>query len=363
MKTKLLIRLFFLFTILVGVPMVFTGCIDPKPMPPKKMDVDTFPPFMPTYLEFKVPEGFPEMEIPSDNALTQEGVFLGRKLFYDPILSGDSTLSCAGCHKQRDAFSDDRRFSIGIDGSIGNRQAMQIINAGWMTKLFWDGRANSLEEQALGPVENPIEMKAHWPMVVDRLKEHTEYPLLFHKAFGTADITKELAVKAIAQFERTMVSYHSKFDRERLGKVFYSVEEQDGYDMFFSERGDCFHCHGGVLLTDNTFHNNGLDSIPEDIGLEKVTHSEFDRGLFKTPTLRNIELTAPYMHDGRFRTLEEVIDFYSEGLQKSKTIDPLMKAIRNGGKHFSPYEKKALLAFLKTLTDTSFVHNPAYRAL
>ncbi len=337
------------------------SCRDPKPMPPD--DKDSFPAFDPTYIDFKVPEGFPLMEIPEDNALTEEGIALGRKLFYDPILSGDSTLSCAGCHKSRAAFSDDRRFSFGIDGSIGTRQAMQIINPGWMPKLFWDGRAKSVEDQALAPVENPVEMKAHWPMVVDRLKASKEYRLLFHQAFGTADITKELAVKAIAQFERTFLSYRSKFDRERLGKVFYDVEEQDGYDMFFSERGDCFHCHGGVLLTDNAFHNNGLDTIPEDTGLEEVTHSEFDRGKFKTPTLRNIELTAPYMHDGRFRTLEEVIDFYSEGLQPSKTIDPLMKAIRNRGKHFTPYEKKALLAFLKTLTDTAFVNNPALQPL
>ena len=330
---------------------------------PSPSHTDTLPEFDPVFIDFVQPEGFPIMEIPEDNALTEEGVYLGRKLFYDPILSGDSTLSCAGCHKPPSAFTDERRFSFGIDGSIGNRQAMQIINAGWMNKLFWDGRANSLEEQALGPVENPIEMKAHWPMVVERLKDNKDYRLLFYKAFGTLDITKELTVKAIAQFERTLISYRSKFDRERLGKVFYSVEEQDGYDMFFSERGDCFHCHGGILLTDNEFHNNGLDSIPLDLGLEKVTHSETDRGKFKAPTLRNITLTAPYMHDGRFETLEEVIDFYSEGLQRSKTIDPLMKAIRYGGKHFTDYEKKALLAFLKTLEDTSFINNPAFQPL
>ncbi len=349
--------------VLLPFLMIFSGglngCKEPGPKPPV---IDSFPEYDPSFIDFKEPEGFPIMDIPSDNALTEEGVLLGRTLFYDPILSGDSTLSCAGCHKPSTAFSDDRRFSIGIDGSIGNRQAMQIINAGWLSKVFWDGRAKSLEDQALAPVENPIEMKAHWPMVVDRLKYSKKYRLLFHNAFGTADITKELAVKAIAQFERTMISYQSKFDRERLGKVFYSVEEQDGYDMFFTERGDCFHCHGGILLTDNQFHNNGLDTIPADSGLEQVTHSEFDRGKFKTPTLRNISLTAPYMHDGRFRTLEEVINFYSEGLQPSKTIDPLMKAIRNGGKHFSDYEKKALLAFLKTLTDTSFVNNPAFQA-
>ena len=324
---------------------------------------DTFPPYEPTFVTLDLPDYFPIMDIPAENPLTEEGILLGRKLFYDPILSADSSLSCSGCHKAKDAFTDIRRFSKGVDGSIGGRQAMPVMNLGWMNTFFWDGRAGSIEEQALAPVENPIEMKESWPNVVDKLQRHSDYPRLFHRAFGTSIITKELTAKAIAQFERTMVTKNAKFDREKQGKVFYTADEQDGFDIFFSERGDCFHCHGGVLLTDNLFHNNGLDSIPDDIGLENVTKSEFDRGKFKTPTLRNIELTAPYMHDGRFATLEEVIDFYSEGLQKSPTIDPLMKGLKRGGMQFNKYEKQSLLLFLKTLTDTSFINNPDFAPL
>lgn len=342
---------------LIGFSSLNISCDDEM----KKMDPnDTFPDYNPSFIKIDLPEYFPIMDIPEDNPLTKEGVALGRKLFYDPILSGDSSLSCAGCHKAEFAFSDDRRFSEGIDGSIGDRQAMSIMNIGWMKTLFWDGRAHGVEDQAFGPVENPIEMKDHWPNVEDKLQKHADYPLLFHNAFGTSKITDSLVVKAIAQFERTMVSFDALFDKEMQEEIFYTADEQDGYDLFFSEEADCFHCHGGVLLTDNEYHNNGLDEIPNDIGLELVTKSEFDRGKFKTPSLRNIELTSPYMHDGRFNTLEEVIDFYSEGLHKSSTIDPLMKGVNQNGMQFTNREKQALLAFLKTFTDTSFINNPAF---
>lgn len=324
---------------------------------------DTFPEYNPTFTKLELPDYFPIMDIPKDNPLTKEGIHLGRKLFYDPILSADSSLSCAGCHKAQFAFTDERRFSEGIDGSLGNRQAMSVMNIGWMKTLFWDGRANGVEDQALGPVENPIEMMDHWPNVEEKLQGHNDYPLLFHKAFGTSKITDSLVVKAIAQFERTMVSFNSLFDKEMQEEIFYTADEQDGYDLFFSEEADCFHCHGGVLLTDNDFHNNGLDTDPIDIGLELVTGSEFDRGKFKTPSLRNIELTAPYMHDGRFNTLEEVIDFYSEGLHNSPTIDPLMKGVNTRGMQFTSQEKQALLAFLKTFTDTTFINNPDFGPL
>jgi cytochrome c peroxidase len=320
------------------------------------------PDYNPTPYTIDMPESLPIMDIPEDNPMTEEGVTLGRMLFYDPIMSGDSTLSCAGCHKMEFSFTDERQFSEGIDGSVGTRQAMHIVNLGWMPKLFWDGRANGMEDQALGPVENPIEMKDTWENVVSKLSAHGEYPDLFWAAFGEESITKEQAVKAIAQFERTMVSGDSRYDAivER-NEGFFTDAEQEGFEIFNTERGDCFHCHGGILFTDNLFHNNGLDSTFDDIGLEEVTGDPLDKGLFKTPSLRNIELTAPYMHDGRFATLEEVLDHYSEGLHGSPTIDPLMKQIAQGGIQMTDEEKNNLLAFLKTLTDTAFINNPAFK--
>lgn len=314
----------------------------------------------PTPYELAIPEGFPNMVIPDNNPMTVAGVQLGRRLFHDPILSGDNTQSCADCHGQAFSFTDSRRFSIGIDGIAGTRNAMPVINAGWMPSLFWDGRTASLEEQALVPVRDPIEMHQSWPVAVQKLKNHPRYPDLFFDAFGTRDIDSMRVVKAIAQFERTLISSNSKWDRYLRGEEQLTPAEAKGFEIFFSERGDCFHCHSTILFTDNLFHNNGLDAVHTDKGLYDVTGSGEDIGKFKTPTLRNVEYTAPYMHDGRFATLEEVIDFYSEGLQFSPTIDPLMKNVHQGGVQLTDDEKENLLAYLKTLSDTSFMQNPEF---
>ncbi len=211
-------------------------------------------------------------------------------------------------------------------------------------------------------MEDPIEMHNTWSNAVSRLARHSDYPQLFYEAFEACDITSDLVVKAIAQFERTLISGNSKFDQVTIGgmDVFFTDEELNGFDIFNTERGDCFHCHGGALFTDNEFHNNGLDSVAQDRGLEEATSSPFDRGKFKAPTLRNIELTAPYMHDGRFETLEEVIDFYSEGLHFSEQLDPLMKNVGQGGLQLTEQEKSDLIAFLKTLTDREFIENDAF---
>ena len=330
--------------------------VEPEPPCPKDWV------YQPTAYDFQIPESLPEMAIPEDNPMTVQGLKLGRMLFYDPILSGDSTLACAGCHLQENAFTDPDRFSDGIDGDLGDRNAMQIINLGYADRLFWDGRADGLEHQALQPVENPVEMHETWPNAIKKLERHPDYPKLFYEAFEACDITKELAAKAIAQFERTMISGNSKFDKVTIGGlgVFFTDEELNGFEIFNTEKGDCFHCHGGALFTDNEFHNNGLDTLAQDIGLEKVTANRFDRGKFKPPTLRNIELTAPYMHDGRFETLEEVVNFYSDSLQFSETLDPLMKNIGQGGLRLTDQEKSDLIAFLKTLTDMGFIGNEAF---
>ncbi len=315
----------------------------------------------PTPYDLVIPEGFPEITIPEDNPMTVEGISLGRMLFYDPILSGDSTQSCAACHAQAFAFSDNgKQFSEGIDGEVGNRNSTTIINPGWLPSLFWDGRAASVEDQAFGPVPNPIEMHEEWTDATDKLNAHPDYPDLFLQAFETDDIDSVLVVKAIAQFERTLISSNSKFDKYLAGTVELSESEKNGFDLFFSEEGDCFHCHGTILFTDNLFHNNGLDRSFDDLGLGGVNGDSNDNGKFKAPTLRNIAFTAPYMHDGRFATLEEVIDFYSEGLVWSSTVDPLLKNVFQGGALLTEEEKQDLIAFLNTLSDTDFIENPDF---
>ena len=318
-------------------------------------------PYEPSPYNLVIPQGFPDMEIPSDNPLTVEGIQLGRRLFYDTLLSGDFTQSCSSCHNQAVAFSDNgKQFSTGIDNIEGGVNAPTIINPGWMPSAFWDGRANSLEEQALGPVENPIEMHLDWPDAIDRLDAHELYPTLFSNVFGDKPIKKEMVAKAIAQFERTFISSESDWDKYLRGEYMLSQSEAKGFEVFFTEKGDCFHCHGTILFTDNLFHNNGLDSVLTNLGLGAITENSNDNGKFKSPTLRNIEFTAPYMHDGRFSTLEEVIDFYSEGVKFSSTVDPLMKKVNQGGLHLTESEKLDLIAFLKVLSDDDFLNNPDY---
>lgn len=307
----------------------------------------------PTPYVLEIPVGFPDLEIPEDNPMTEEGVALGERLFFDPILSIDSTIACASCHAPSSGFSDPLAFSDGVAGQT-TRNSMPIVNVGWMKTLFWDGRVGSVEEQALKPVENVVEMGENWDHVVMKLKRHPEYPALFDGAFETDEITADLATKAIAQYERTLISSNSKYDRYKAGEVELSGMEVLGMNLFFTERADCFHCHGTSLFTDNRYHNNGLDEFPEDLGLAAITNQPFDVGKFKSPTLRNIEFTGPYMHDGRFETLEEVIEFYDSGVQPSETIDPLIG--KNRKLNLTPQEKAALVAFLKTLSDPAFLN-------
>lgn len=305
------------------------------------------------------------MEIPAGNPMTEEGVKLGRKLFFDPILSGDSSLSCGGCHLPKASFADPNRVSEGINGDLGRRNAPVLVNLGWMDRTFWDGAAASLEEQVFEPVTNPEEMAAEWPAVVKRLRAHPSYPEMFRKAFGTKGIDSVRVARAIAQFERTLISGDSKFDKFQRGEVNLTPAEQAGLDVYMSEdKGDCFHCHGtpsNPLWTDNNFHNNALDETFDDLGLGGVTGNASDNGLFKTPTLRNLAFSAPYMHDGRFETLDEVIDHYSEGLVHSPTVDPLMKEVDEGGVHLNALEKEKLKAFLLTLSDSAFVKDPRFQ--
>ncbi len=340
--------------------------------------IEPFVPFQPTAFTLQIPQYFadklPAPVIPNDNPFTVEGIALGRKLFYDPILSGDSTQSCASCHNLENALTDNNlQFSIGIDGIEGSRNAMPIFNLAWNIedKFFWDGRSIGLEGQAEQPVIDPVEMHNTWQNAVVDLKNSTEYQELFNKAFPEqtdidTEITKELTTKAIAQFERTIISSNSKFDKFVNGEVSLTANELEGMSIFNDERGDCFHCHGvgnnNPLFTDNRFRNNGLDTVFSDIGLEMVTDNPQDKGKFKTPSLRNLIFTAPYMHDGRFATLDEVINHYSEGVVISPTIDSQMLFADQGGTQMTSIEKAQLKAFLLTLTDNEFTTNPAYQA-
>lgn len=327
-------------------------------------------PYHPTPFTLERPQGYPQLEIPADNPLTTEGIKLGRMLFYDPILSADSTMSCGSCHHQGSSFTDNLGVSTGVDGLAGHRSAMSLIDIAYhYTGFFWDGRVESLEEQALFPVEDPIELHESWPNVERKLQQHPAYPEEFRKAFGihhTSDITRELAAKALAQFERTLVSSgQSKFDRYGRGEIFLSDSEQNGYDMFFDFNGDlpdaeCAHCHAQPLFTTTEYLNNGIEPIGSvlefpDMGRGMITGIEFDNGKFKVPTLRNIEFTAPYMHDGRFATLEEVIDHYASGGHRQSNTSGFIYDLK-----LTQQQKQDLLAFLLTLSDTTFLQNPAH---
>ena len=304
--------------------------------------------------------------IPSNNPLTEEGIELGKKLFFDKKLSVNGSQSCADCHKPSNSFTDARQYSIGVDNIQGTRNSMPLFNLAWNydDRFFWDGRELSLERQVFDPITNPIEMHNTIANLVQELQIDSEYPEMFLKAFGTEIIDSVQIGKAIAQYERTIISANSKFDKYLLGQTTLTIQEEEGFNIFMDEeRGDCFHCHGNEnnpLWTDNKFHNNGLDNNFSDLGLGAVTGNPNDNGKFKTPSLRNLEFTAPYMHDGRFNTIDEVINHYSEGLQDSQTVDPLMKMVSQGGVQLSFEEKANLKAFLLTLSDYDFISNPDF---
>jgi cytochrome c peroxidase len=303
----------------------------------------------------ETPYGFPEMNIPSNNPMTVEGVALGNKLFHDKILSGNGMQACASCHLQSTSFSDPNQFSTGIDGLFGDRNASALVNVGWNDNLNWDGSAINLEEQAFEPITNPIEMNDTWINVENKLNADDEYPTLFRNAFNIDYIDSIHVVMAISQFERTLISANSKFDKYLRGETQLTASELGGYAIFNSEKGDCFHCHGTQMFMDNLFHNNGLDPEPfSDLGLGEITNNASDNAKFKTPTLRNVEFSAPYMHDGRFSTLEEVVEHYNSGGEYSSTVDPLMKKL-GVGLQLTNQEKQDLVAFLKTLTDSDFL--------
>ncbi len=310
--------------------------------------------------------------IADDNELTQQGVRLGKMLFYETRLSKDGTQACASCHRQEHAFTDTARFSIGVEGLMGKRQAMTIFNMAWNTnEFFWDGRAHLLRDQSLLPIQDELEMNETLENVISKLAEDTMYTNQFKRAFGSKEITSEKMSLAMEQFMNSIVSVDSKYDRFLKGTASLTASEERGRELFFGEYNpgfpelsgaDCAHCHEGKNFENDSYINNGLDTDAEitDIGREDVTGLEEDNAKFKVTSLRNIEVTAPYMHDGRFNTLREVIDHYNDGIKVSTTLDPALEYTTYTGLMLTEQDKDDLIAFLKTLTDETMLTNPEY---
>jgi cytochrome c peroxidase len=312
--------------------------------------------------------------MPADNPVTNEGATLGRVLFYDRNLSRNRTVACASCHKQEFGFSDDRVLSVGFEGGETGRHSMGLTNARYgMDVMFWDGRADSLEDQALMPMQDPVEMGMTLPEVEERVREADYYPALFTAAFGDEEVTADRIARAIAQFVRSMVSTRTRYDEGRAAAparsnafTNFTDEENYGKNLFSLPPPlggfACFICHQGegFLAVEPT--SNGLDAEVTDPGLGGITGSARHEGTFRVPSLRNVAVRAPYMHDGRFSTLEEVIDHYSEGIEGSPNLGPPFGVIDGEVPqiNMTDEEKAALVAFLHTLTDEELLTDPRF---
>jgi cytochrome c peroxidase len=337
---------------------------------------DPEPKYEPTPKEFIIPQGFPtNVNIPEDNPQTVEGIELGRYLFYDDRINGRADegkgMSCSSCHLQENSFENGSGKGIGVDGLETHHTMLPLINLAWNPGTFgWNGSVSSIEEDVWIVITDPTEFASTHKASVEAISNIEMYPPLFEKAFGDDEVSMDRIAKALSQFIRTFVSSDSKFDKVLRGEAQFSIEEQRGLVLFTTEAGaDCFHCHGAPgnpLMTTHLFYNNAKDSV-FDLAHDRysVTGNPSDKGAYKATTLRNIELTGPYMHDGRFETLEEVINFYSEGLIYSDYAHPLMHKLippYGQGAELNPQQKADLLAFLKSLTDTTFINNPKYKS-
>lgn len=304
------------------------------------------------------------------SSITLESVELGRFLFYDPILSADSSISCSSCHKQEYAFSDSpRSFSKGAGPISLSRNTPPLFNLVWYPEFFWDGRATTLEEQVLISVRTEEEMNLPWAEAEKRVNNSKFYRDKFRNVFGKREIDSMMIVTTIAHFQTTLLSHNSKYDRVIRREDYLNELEYLGFNLMNDQtKGDCLHCHttdGDALGTTRKYSNNGLDAVYNssaypDPGRGGVSGKNEDMGKFKIPSLRNITLTAPYMHDGRFKTLEEVLDFYSSGVHYSANVDTKMEFAHRGGSPLSEREKKAIIAMLYTLTDSVFISDPRY---
>ncbi len=333
------VRVFLQSSLFLFICMINISC--KKDVPINLQEINTKP-----YV-LNIPNGFPYPDIPSDNPLTQDKINLGKQLFFDPILSRDSTVACGSCHQPNKNFTDNLTISVGINGRIGTRNAPSLMNIAYAPYLFWDGGNPTLEQQVLGPINNHNEMDYDVNKIVTRLLRHPTYPALFQKAFKEPPSVFALT-RAIACYERILLSANSRFDDYLMNNDTNALttSEKKGFAIFTGEKGDCFHCHAEYNFTDYSFRNNGLYSIYADSGRARITQKPSDYGKFKVPSLRNIEKTAPYMHDGSLATLADVVNHYNTGGKPSATKDFLIKPL-----NLTIQEQQDLVNFLKCLTD------------
>lgn len=357
-------KVFVVLAVLVFVG--FSGCKPDDTDTGQVVEWDTTP-FVLTY-----PQHIVAPLLPLDNPLTVAKVELGRMLFHEQKLSGDESMSCATCHLQSAAFTDTAKLSVGIRGLEGHRNAMSVFNMAWNDNgFFWDGRAELLRHQSLLPIQDSLEMDETLAGAAAKLSAEEIYQHAFIRAFGDDEITAERMALAMEQFMLTITSFNSKYDRYLAGMESLTDSELRGLELFNTEYNeffpefsgaDCQHCHGGPNFSNNQYMNNGLDEESEmtDIGRMAVTENPSHLGQFKVTSLRNIALTAPYMHDGRFNTLEEVIDHYNEGLHASSTLDPALAATMSTGLMLTAQDKEDLINFLHTLTDEQLAQETDY---
>lgn len=310
-----------------------------------------------TKITFAIPANFPAPAYNfEDNTLTNAGFALGKKLFYDARLSADKSVSCGSCHQQFAGFANlDHKVSHGVDNCLGKRNAPPLFNLAWQKSFFWDGGVKNLETAPLNAITDACEFKSDIESVINFLKNTSPYPDLFKDAFGSAEITSQRVLKAMTQFMGVLVSGNSKYDKvmRRENSFVFTTNEQAGYKLFQEK---CVSCHAEPFFTDFSYRNNGLDLVSADEGRAHITGLQADFGKFRIPTLRNIEFTGPYMHDGRFYSLDEVLEHYNSGVKAAQNLDPLLKT----GIQLTTAEKDQLKAFLKTLTDNEFIKNTLY---
>lgn len=311
---------------------------------------------------FVKPTNFPEPTYTFDNnPVTEYGFELGKRLFFDPLLSRDGSVSCNNCHIQATGFADSQQhpFSIGVDDQAGIRNAPSLANMAFMPEFFWDGGVTHLDFVPINAIESDFEMDESLANVVAKLNAHAEYPALFHDAFGIDEITSPYMLHALSLFTVMMVSANSKYDKyvRNEGEVL-TADEAEGLRLFEAK---CGSCHSGALQTDFSYRNNGLSAVFGDEGRGRITEWEGDVGKFRVPSLRNVARTSPYMHNAQFKTLQEVLDHYANGVVDSPTLDPLLKQEGRLGIVLSEVEKTQIIAFLETLTDFEFISDPKFR--
>lgn len=314
--------------------------------------------YQPTPLTFEIPEGWPKptKNIFENNPLTQEGFDLGKKIFYDSRLSSDGEVSCGSCHQQFAAFASfDHDLSHGVGSQLTTRNAPALFNLAWMKEYHWDGGSNHIETQALAPITAANEMNETIENVLKKIKADTSYQRFFYNAFGSTGINSQRMLKALAQFTGSLVSANSKYDKVKRGEALFTAAEENGYQIF---KSNCAGCHTEPLFTDNSFRNNGMATNRfKDNGRQNITQLTADSLHFKVPTLRNTQVSFPYMHDGSIYGLPSVIDYYTDKINPaSPIIDPLLQKKIS----LSEKEKKQLLYFLFSLTDSSFLKNKKF---